>query len=102
IKTFADAEFCFQFFVNLRWLEGVTCPYCGCDRLSFIRPRKSWHCKDCKKRFSIKVGTIMEDSPLPLEDWFAAMWLICNAKNGISSYEVARALGVSQKTGWFL
>jgi transposase-like protein len=102
IKLFADAEFSFNYAVKFRWPDGVKCPYCECDRLSFISTRKTWACKNCKKRFTVKVGTIMEDSPLPLEKWFAAMWLIANAKNGISSYELGRALGICQKTAWFL
>jgi|SRR5579884_290411 len=103
IELFSDEEFSFNFLVNFRWPEGVKCPFCGSiARHAFIKTRKTWQCKECKKRFTIKVGSIMEDSPLPLSTWFAAMWLISNAKNGISSYEVARALGVTQKTGWFL
>jgi transposase-like protein len=102
IKQFSDPQVCHDFMVNFRWPGGVTCPYCGCVKLSFISTRKVWHCKDCKKRFSVKVGTIMEDSPLPLEKWFAGIFLITNAKNGISSCEISRALDVTQKTAWFL
>jgi transposase-like protein len=102
IKQFSDPQVVFDFMVNFRWPGGVVCPYCGNSDLSFISTRKVWHCKCCKKRFSVKVGTIMEDSPLPLEKWFAGIFLISNAKNGISSCEVARALEVTQKTAWFL
>jgi transposase-like protein len=102
IKHFADADVAHRFFVTLRWPDGVTCVYCSCERLSYISTRRTWACKDCKKRFSVKVGTVMEDSPLKIETWAAAMWLIVGAKNGISSCEIARALGVCQKTAWFL
>jgi transposase-like protein len=86
----------------MRWPDGVTCPHCGGKEHSFTKPRRLWRCKACKKQFSIRVKTIMEDSPLGLDKWLVAMWLMVNAKNGISSYEVARALGVCQKTAWFL
>lgn len=104
IQHFSDASVAHTFMVTLRWPEGVTCPYCQCKELSYISTRRVWACKnkECKKRFSVKVGSIMEDSPLKIEIWLAAMWLISGAKNGISSCEVARALGVCQKTAWFL
>lgn len=86
----------------MRWPDGVTCPRCGCSEVSFITTRRIWKCKGCRRQFSIKVGTIFEDSPLSLDKWLAAMWLIMGAKNGISSHEVGRALGVTQKTAWFL
>jgi len=89
---------------RLRWPSGVCCPYCGTDKVAFISTRKIWQCSKCtkKRQFSVKVGTIFEDSQLPLAKCFCAMWLIANAKNGISSYEIHRALGVTQKTGWFM
>ena len=80
----------------------MTCPRCGGERPSFISTRHQWTCRECKKQFSIKIGTIFEDSPLGLDKWLPAIWLLANAKNGISSYELARALGVTQKTGWFM
>src|SRR5438876_11203372 len=85
MKHFADPNEAHQFFVTLRWPGGVTCPYCRGTEHSFIRTRKTWACKECKKRFTVKVGTIMEDSPLRIETWFAAMRLLGNAKNDISS-----------------
>ena len=99
-----DADTAHSFFVSLRWPDGVHCPRCDGERLSFIRSRKVWTCMDCKtqKQFSVKVGTIFECSPIKLDKWFAAMWMLCNAKNGISSYEIHRALGVTQKTAWFM
>jgi transposase-like protein len=80
----------------------VTCPRCGADRPSFLSTRYQWTCRECKKQFSVKIGTIFEDSPLGFDKWLPAIWLLANAKNGISSYELARALGVTQKTGWFM
>ena len=89
--------------VSLRWTDGkVTCPHCESQKVSFLTTRKKWKCMGCHKQFSAKVGTIMEDSALPYSKWFPAMWMITNAKNGISSYEIHRALGVTQKTAWFM
>src|SRR5205807_987607 len=95
IKYYSDPQIAHDFLTNLRWPDGVRCPYCGFQTLSFISTRRVWQCKNCKMRFSVKVGTVMEDSPLRLEIWIAGMWLIANAKNGISSCEVARALGIT-------
>ncbi len=103
IAYFADAERCFQMSVSLRWPEGkVTCPRCDSDQHSFISTRKIWFCKSCKKQFTVKVGTIFEDSPLGMDKWMIGMWLLVNCKNGISSCEVARDLGITQKSAWFM
>lgn len=102
ILYFSDSENCINFLSQLRWPNGVTCPICEGDKVSYLSTRRLWKCKACKKQFSVKVGTVMEDSPIGLDKWLAAIWLIACAKNGISSYEVHRALGVTQKTGWFL
>ena len=105
IKYFANEDRAFEFMKNVRWPDGiVTCPRCGGSENSFITTRKLWTCKTCKtrKQFTIRVGTILEDSPIGFDKWICAFWLISNAKNGISSYEIGRALGVTQKTGWFL
>jgi len=80
----------------------VTCPRCGSDKNSFLSTRRIWKCKGCGKQFSVKLGTIFEDSPIGLDKWLPAIWLLVNAKNGISSYELHRALGVTQKTAWFM
>jgi transposase-like protein len=88
--------------VSLRWPNGVICPHCAATEPSFLSTRNIWKCKACHKQFSVKVGTIFEDSPLGLDKWLPCLWMIANCKNGISSYEVARALGVTQKTGWFM
>ncbi len=102
IIYFSDAENCTTFLSQLRWPDGVTCAVCDSTEVSYLSTRKLWKCKACKKQFSVKKGTVMEDSPIGLDKWLAAIWLIANAKNGISSHEVARALGVTQKSGWFL
>src|SRR5437867_2589878 len=105
IRYFASADHAFDFLKLIRWPDGkVKCPYCKSEDVSFISTRKVWKCKHCaeKAQFSVKVGTVMEDSPISLDKWLCAFWLIANAKNGISSYELARSLGVTQKTAWFL
>src|SRR5215207_5212319 len=102
IRYFADADTSFAFVVQLRWPSGVSCPKCGTDKPSFLSTRRIWKCKGCKQQFSVKVGTIFEDSPLGLDKWLPALWLLANAKNGISSYELARSIGVTQKTAWFM
>lgn len=104
ILYFADLDTCTTFMAQIRWPDGVTCPYCAGKAVSYVSSRRIWKCmnKVCHKQFSVKVGTVMEDSPIKLDKWLTAIWLITNAKNGISSYEVMRALGVTQKTAWFL
>jgi transposase-like protein len=103
IAYFADPDRALAFAVELRWPNGkITCPRCGADRHSFISTRRIWFCKGCKKQFTIKVGTIFEDSPLGMDKWMTAVWLIVNCKNGISSYEIARDLDISQKSAWHM
>ena len=105
INYFSDEDNAFDFMKSIRWPSGtVKCPRCSSEDVLFISTRRIWKCKHCatNKQFSVKVGTVMEDSPIKLDKWLAAFWLIANAKNGISSYELHRALGVTQKTGWFM
>ena len=104
VKYFGEGDNAFNFMVGLRWPNGVRCPRCGGSHVGYIATRKMWECKDCttKRQFTVKVGTIFEDSALPIEKWLAAIWMIANAKNGVSSYEVARSIGVTQKTAWFM
>lgn len=103
IKYFSDNETCINFVASLRWADGVpVCPKCEAVETSYISTRNVWKCKECKKQFSVKVGTIFEDSALKLDKWLVAIWLIANAKNGISSYELHRALGITQKSAWFV
>jgi transposase-like protein len=104
VKLFSDEDTALKYMVALRWPEQVACPRCGSVRVRFIHTRRVWECREnhpCK-RFSIKTGTIMEESPLQLGTWLVAIWLEANAKNSISSYEVMRSLGVTQKTAWFM
>jgi transposase-like protein len=105
IKHFANEETAFEFMKHIRWPDGVVkCPTCGSTELSFLSTRKLWKCKKPheKRQFSVKVGTVLEDSPIALDKWLCAFWLIANAKNGISSYELHRSIGVTQKTAWFM
>jgi len=102
VRYFADADTCFQFLVSVRWPDGVTCPRCQGKEHSFLTTRNVWKCKGCKYQFSIKVGTIFENSPLGFDKWLPCIWLIANAKNGISSCEVSRAIGVTQATAWHM
>jgi transposase-like protein len=102
INYFSDADRALAFVASLRWPSGTACPHCESKEVGFLKTRRIWKCRDCHKQFSVKVGTIFEDSPLGLDKWLPAMWLIVNCKNGVSSYEIARALGVTQKTAWFM
>ncbi len=104
VRFFADPENCRQFMIAMRWPTGVKCPRCGSKEVSYLAKAGVWKCrgKHDAQKFSAKVGTIMEDSPIGLDKWLPAIWLIVNCKNGVSSYEVHRALGVTQKTAWFL
>jgi transposase-like protein len=105
IRYFADEDRCLSFLVSLRWPDGnVRCPHCGRTDVIFLSAYRRWKCREKhpRRQFSIKVGTIFEDSPIGLDKWLPALWMLVNDKNGISSYEVARALGVTQKTAWFM
>jgi transposase-like protein len=105
ILYFADYENCRAFTVFVRWPDGTPrCPYCGATKLTWLAKARVYQCygEHAKKKFSLKVGTVFEDSPIGLEKWWPAVWLLSNAKNGISSYELHRALGVTQKTAWFM
>ncbi len=105
ILYFSDFENCKTFLVSLRWPTGtVCCPQCGSSRVTYLANAKLWKCyeKHDRPKFSLKTGTIMEDSPIGLDKWLTAMWLIVNCRNGISSCEMARDLGITQKSAWFL
>jgi len=103
IQYFSDPLTCVRFFAALRWEKGeAVCPRCQSKRVSFLSTRLMWKCLDCKKQFSIKVGTIFEDSAVGLDKWLCAMFLIANCKNGVSSYEIARDIHVTQRTAWFM
>jgi transposase-like protein len=106
IRYYSNLDVCQQALIEARWPDGVVrCPTCDSSDLRYLPNQRRWRCRAGKHdrlQFSIKVGTIFEDSPLGLDKWFAAIWLIGSAKNGISSYEIHRALGVTQKTAWFM
>jgi transposase-like protein len=104
IVYFSDPENCIKYLVECRWPDGVVCPTCGRADVSYVAKRRVWQCKTRhpKEQFSVKVGTIIEDSPIGLDKWLMAMWMVSNCKNGISSWEIHRSLGVTQKTAWFL
>lgn len=104
VRHFSDSEVCIEYMSSLRWPNGAICPTCGRVDVSYLKSQQRFQCKSRhpKRQFSVKVGTIFEDSPLGLDKWLPAVWIIVNAKNGVSSYEIARALGVTQKTAWFM
>ena len=105
IQHFADTENCRKFMVFVRWPDGVVkCPHCGATKLTWLAKANVYRCyaDHPKQKFSLKIGTVLEDSPIGLDKWLPAIWLLSNSKNGISSYELSRALGVTQKTAWFM
>jgi len=109
VSYFADEDRAHAFFVSMRWPDGVRCAHCKSENVGKMVEAKTkkgvrrlWNCKNCKKQFTAKLGTIFNDSPLPLSKWLPALWLITNAKNGISSCELARALDITQKSAWFM
>jgi transposase-like protein len=104
IVYFADPVNCREYLVARRWPKGVSCPKCGSSNVLFMEKYNRWHCREkhTAPQFTLKTGTVMEDSPVGLDKWLMAMWMVVNCKNGVSSYEIHRALGVTQKTAWFL
>jgi len=105
IQHFSDSENCRKFMIAVRWADGIVrCPHCGSQKVTYLAKARVYQCygKHPKSKFSLKVGTIFEDSPIPLEKWLPAFWLLSNCKNGISSYELARDLAVTQKSAWFM
>jgi len=104
ILYFSDPDNCLSFLVARRWKDGVMCPRCGSKDVRFLATRRIWECKakHAKRQFSVKVNTIFEDSPISLDKWLVAVWMIANCKNGVSSYEVHRAIAVTQKSAWFM
>jgi transposase-like protein len=105
VTFFNDFEHCRKFMVTARWPDGmVRCPQCDSSHITYLEKARVWKCygEHDRPKFSLKVGTIFEDSSVPLQKWLPTVWLVANCKNGISSYEVARALGVTQKTAWFM
>jgi transposase-like protein len=103
IKYFADIDIALNFVAGVRWPDGkAKCPACKSENAAFLSTRRIWKCRDCARQFSVKVGTIFEESALGFDKWLPAFWMIVNAKNGISSCELSRALGITQKTAWFM
>jgi transposase-like protein len=104
IRYFTSADNCREYLVTRRWPNGVACPQCGSTAVYFDKGRNGWECKTRhpKRKFTLKTGTIFEDSPLGLDKWLPAVWMIANCKNGVSSHELARSIGVTQKTAWFM
>ena len=106
VQYFTDPENCLSYLAAIRWPDGVVCPTCGSKEVGFTATRRVWECKakprHARRQFSVKVGTIMEDSPIGLDKWMPVLWLIANCRNGISSWEIHRDLGVTQKTAWFM
>jgi transposase-like protein len=102
IKYFSNEENCIRVVAEMRWPNGVACPACSHRQHYWLESQKRWKCKECWKQFSVKVGTIFEDSPISLDKWLIALWMLVNCKNGISSYELAKDLGITQKSAWFV
>src|ERR1019366_2259562 len=104
IVYFSDLANCREYLVARRWPDGVICPKCGSKNVLFLEKYNRWHCREKHDapQFTLKTGTVMEDSPISLTKWLPVMWLLVNCKNGISSYEVHRAIGVTQKSAWFM
>jgi transposase-like protein len=102
IQLFTDEQVCIHAVASMRWPEGPECPHCQAKEPYYLATQKRWKCRSCRKQFSVKVGTIFEDSPIPLQKWLPALWMLVNDKNGISSWELHRALAISQKSAWFV
>src|SRR5438477_12259833 len=102
IKYFSDEQTCIDVVAAMRWPNGVACPACGHREHYYLKTQKRWKCKECGRQFSVKLNTIFEDSPLPLDKWLTAMWMLANCKNGVSSYEISRAIGITQKSAWHM
>jgi len=102
VQYFAKPTVAFEFMVKMRWPNGVSCPHCDADKAILLKTRMIFKCRVCRTQFSAKVGTVFEDSPLSLSKWLPALWMLANCRNGVSSYELGRHLGVTQKTAWFM
>ncbi len=102
IQYFSDEQVCIDAVAMMRWPQGVRCGYCDADKPYYLKTQKRWKCRTCRKQFSVKVNSIFEDSPISLKKWLPALWLLVNCKNGVSSYEIARDLGITQKSAWFM
>lgn len=104
VVYFSDPDNALDYMANKLWPNGVTCPTCGRKDVVFLKNQRKWQCKSVhpKRQFSAKTGTVFEDSPIPLEKWLPVMWMLSNCRNGVSSCEIARTIGVTQKSAWFM
>jgi transposase-like protein len=105
IQYFSDEHVCIDAVAAMRWMDGPRCPDClGDDAKNpyYLKTQKRWKCRSCRRQFSVKVGTIFEDSPIPLQKWLPALWMLTSCKNGVSSWEIHRSIGISQKSAWFM
>lgn len=107
IRYYSDEQTCINAVAMMRWQDGSpVCPKCGAEQGTrnhyWLKTQKRWKCYSCRKQFSVKVGTAFEDSPLSLDVWLIALWMLCNCRNGVSSYEIGRATGIAQKSAWFV
>src|SRR3954469_2130417 len=103
IRYFSDEQVCIDTVAAMRWADGKpTCPSCAGKDHYYLATQKRWKCKECGRQFSVKLNTIFEDSPIKLDKWLCALWMLANCKNGVSSYEISRAIGVTQKSAWFM
>ena len=97
IQHFSDEQVCIDAVAKMRWPDGRFVHACAADKPYYLKTQKRWKCRVCRRQFSVKVGSIFEDSPIPLQKWMPAIWLLTNCKNGVSSWEIHRALGVTRK-----
>jgi transposase-like protein len=104
IRYFSDEQVCIDTVAGMRWPDGPQCPACLSPepRQHWLKTQKRWQCRECGKQYSVKVNTIFEDSPIKLDKWLTTMWMLANCKNGVSSYEIMRSIGVTQKSAWFM
>lgn len=102
IQYFSDEQVCIDAFASMRWPTGPECPDCRTKNPYYIKTQKRWKCRECRRQFSVKLNSVFEDSPIPLQKWLPALWLLVNCKNGVSSYELAKDLGINQKSAWFV
>src|ERR1017187_1370899 len=103
IQHFTDEQVCVDTLARVRWLDGKpVCPACGHGEYYYLAKQRRFKCKECWKQYTVKMGTLLEDSPIPLTKWLPALWMLVNDKNGISSHELHKALGVTQKSAWFM
>ena len=102
VQYFSEEQVCIDAVASMRWPDGAYCPACLAKKPYYLKTQKRFKCRECRRQFSVKLGTIFEDSPIPLQKWMVATWMLANCKNGVSSHEIARALGITQKSAWFM